>query len=40
MDVHGFICSTRDNSGKFEKYDIVSRYFAPWYGVPEDPVTG
>jgi PhzF family phenazine biosynthesis protein len=21
-------------------YDIVSRYFAPYYGVPEDPVTG
>jgi PhzF family phenazine biosynthesis protein len=21
-------------------YDMVSRYFAPYYGVPEDPVTG
>ncbi|XP_064458776.1 phenazine biosynthesis-like domain-containing protein isoform X2 [Ornithodoros turicata] len=21
-------------------YDFVSRYFAPWYGIPEDPVTG
>ena len=21
-------------------YDFVSRYFAPWLGVPEDPVTG
>jgi predicted PhzF superfamily epimerase YddE/YHI9 len=23
-----------------EKVDFVSRYFAPSYGVPEDPVTG
>ena len=22
------------------KYDFVSRYFAPWLGIPEDPVTG
>ncbi|KAF8770965.1 Phenazine biosynthesis-like domain-containing [Argiope bruennichi] len=22
------------------RYDFVSRYFAPWAGVPEDPVTG
>ena len=21
-------------------YDFVSRYFAPWMGVDEDPVTG
>lgn len=21
-------------------YDFVSRYFAPWVGVNEDPVTG
>jgi predicted PhzF superfamily epimerase YddE/YHI9 len=21
-------------------YDFVSRYFAPWNGIPEDPVTG
>ena len=21
-------------------YDFVSRYFAPWLGIPEDPVTG
>jgi PhzF family phenazine biosynthesis protein len=21
-------------------YDFVSRYFAPWVGIPEDPVTG
>ncbi|KAK2149383.1 hypothetical protein LSH36_454g00002 [Paralvinella palmiformis] len=23
-----------------EQYDFVSRYFAPWVGIPEDPVTG
>ena len=28
----------RDKSGKM--YDFVSRYFAPWVGIPEDPVTG
>lgn len=27
-----------DKSGKM--YDFVSRYFAPWVGIPEDPVTG
>ena len=21
-------------------YDFISRYFAPWLGIPEDPVTG
>lgn len=24
----------------YRKYDMVSRFFAPYYGVPEDPVTG
>lgn len=23
-----------------EDYDFYSRYFAPWVGIPEDPVTG
>ncbi|GFO25748.1 phenazine biosynthesis-like domain-containing protein [Plakobranchus ocellatus] len=27
-----------DNEGKV--YDFISRYFAPWAGIPEDPVTG
>lgn len=27
-----------DASG--EQYDFVSRYFAPWAGIKEDPVTG
>lgn len=22
------------------QYDFYSRYFAPWVGIPEDPVTG
>lgn len=27
-----------DKSG--ETYDFISRYFAPWNGISEDPVTG
>nr|XP_022316162.1 phenazine biosynthesis-like domain-containing protein [Crassostrea virginica] len=27
-------------SSEGETYDFVSRYFAPWNGIPEDPVTG
>lgn len=26
--------------GKFAKYDFVSRYFVPTFGIDEDPVTG
>ncbi|KAL3876768.1 hypothetical protein ACJMK2_034564 [Sinanodonta woodiana] len=33
-----------EENGSFDKhgnvYDFVSRYFAPWVGIPEDPVTG
>lgn len=25
---------------KGKPYDFISRYFAPWVGIPEDPVTG
>lgn len=28
------------NAETGEVYDFVSRHFAPWYGIPEDPVTG
>lgn len=28
------------NAETAEVYDFVSRHFAPWYGIPEDPVTG
>ena len=27
-------------NGTGTKYDFISRYFAPWVGIPEDPVTG
>ena len=27
-------------AGDGDPYDMVSRFFAPYYGVPEDPVTG
>ena len=30
--------SSKDCAGK--SYDFMSRYFAPWVGIPEDPVTG
>ena len=33
----GIAVTARANSGP---YDVVSRYFAPWVGVNEDPVTG
>ena len=26
--------------GEDEEYHFISRFFAPWLGVPEDPVTG
>ena len=26
--------------GNGREYDFVSRYFAPWNGINEDPVTG
>lgn len=33
----GVVVTSRASSAS---YDIVSRYFAPWVGVDEDPVTG
>ena len=32
--VRGVIVTTRSMS---TEYDFVSRYFAPWVGIPEDP---
>ena len=29
-----------DDGNTSIKYDFLSRYFAPWVGIPEDPVTG
>jgi PhzF family phenazine biosynthesis protein len=34
----GALLATAPGDGK--PYDMVSRFFAPYYGVPEDPVTG
>ena len=34
----GSILATAPGGG--DPYDMVSRFFAPYYGVPEDPVTG
>lgn len=39
--VKGVIVTLRGTqSGEMAKYDFLSRYFSPWYGIPEDPVTG
>ncbi|XP_068806981.1 phenazine biosynthesis-like domain-containing protein isoform X4 [Struthio camelus] len=39
--VKGLILTLKgDSSGKHKGYDFYSRYFAPWIGVLEDPVTG
>ena len=35
-DVLGVIVTVRGAT----PYDFLSRYFAPWNGIPEDPVTG
>ena len=35
--VRGVIVTTK---GDGENYDFYSRYFAPWVGIDEDPVTG
>ncbi len=37
--VRGVIVTVRGNL-ESEGYDFYSRYFAPWVGIPEDPVTG
>ena len=37
LGVHGAIITSRSDDAR---YDFVSRYFAPGYGIPEDPVTG
>ena len=35
--------ASKENGGVDDQgitYDFISRYFAPWVGIPEDPVTG
>lgn len=34
--IKGVIVTTKDDG----EYDFISRYFAPWVAIPEDPVTG
>ena len=40
--VKGIIVTLKANEGAEEScgYDFFSRYFTPWYGNPEDYVTG
>ncbi|XP_043842713.1 phenazine biosynthesis-like domain-containing protein [Dromiciops gliroides] len=39
--VRGLILTLKgEGGGKSQGYDFYSRYFAPWVGVAEDPVTG
>ncbi|MFP4343875.1 MAG: PhzF family phenazine biosynthesis protein [Anaerolineales bacterium] len=35
-EIHGAIVTARSEP----PYDFISRYFAPWVGIEEDPVTG
>ena len=37
IEVRGVIVTSRSSS---PEYDFVSRFFAPWAGIDEDPVTG
>nr|XP_042122618.1 phenazine biosynthesis-like domain-containing protein 1 isoform X3 [Peromyscus maniculatus bairdii] len=39
--VKGLILTLKgEPGGRTPQYDFYSRYFAPWVGLPEDPVTG
>ncbi|XP_061670294.1 phenazine biosynthesis-like domain-containing protein 2 [Syngnathoides biaculeatus] len=38
--VKGLIVTTKGSPDCQPAYDFYSRYFAPWNGIPEDPVTG
>ncbi len=37
IPIHGLAVTARSDSSEF---DFISRYFAPWVGINEDPVTG
>ncbi|XP_043780755.1 phenazine biosynthesis-like domain-containing protein isoform X2 [Cervus elaphus] len=40
-EVKGLILTLKgEPDGQTQAFDFYSRYFAPWYGVAEDPVTG
>ncbi|XP_077480739.1 phenazine biosynthesis-like domain-containing protein [Stigmatopora argus] len=38
--VKGLIITVKGSPDHQSGYDFYSRYFAPWNGIPEDPVTG
>lgn len=38
--VRGVIVTVKGSPESQPGYDFCSRYFAPWNGIPEDPVTG
>ena len=40
--IKGVILTTDNTDGDISnnRYDFISRYFAAWNGIPEDPVTG
>nr|XP_033798159.1 phenazine biosynthesis-like domain-containing protein [Geotrypetes seraphini] len=38
--VKGIIVTLKGGFCGNKSYDFCSRYFSPWYGIPEDPVTG
>ncbi len=44
IDVRGVIVTVKGSDGYCNEqgvqFDFVSRYFAPWMGINEDPVTG
>jgi len=42
LDVKGIIVTTKGRQETYQSlaFDFISRYFAPWLGIPEDPVTG
>ena len=44
IDVRGVIVTVKGSeeycNEQGKQFDFVSRYFAPWVGINEDPVTG
>ncbi|RXG61215.1 hypothetical protein Avbf_08624, partial [Armadillidium vulgare] len=40
VTLQGDLHRNQDSSRGFQEYNFASRYFAPWVGVLEDPVTG
>ena len=40
VTVKGSSSAADDDAASSIRYDFISRYFAPWVGIDEDPVTG